>query len=344
MKNSGYVTIIFIALTMFVTIARGQNDGNYLTLHATVLNKKGDAVSNLKKEYFSVYDEKSPKKIVDFSTEQEAMSIGFLIDDSGSMGKFVSYIRNGILQFLDISSNRNEYSVVTFNKKINIIQDFTNEAESVKKTIGDNSKFQGNGMTRLNDAVYATLGKLAKGSHPKKVLIIATDSEDTESLLFNFKDVRRAVEDSGILIYIVTMYDESIYPINPNPRVGEEAGTRGSRNLPQKAKPKMNGVSQLSGGKTFYVKEGRLPPGNSNDAFQEEPISTTEAFTRIAAILKSQYKIKFDTGKAAEKNKWHTIEIKLEIPENERKKLGSPTVIARKGYYPISYFVSSEKD
>lgn len=325
-KTTNYITTTVIVLTLLFSFANGQDGKNYVTVYATVKDKDGSPIRGLKKENFQIFDEDRSKEILSFAAGPEPMTIGFLIDDSGSMEKRIPYARQGILEFLKASASQNEYLVVAFNEKINVLQDFTKEIDSVKKKILDEPKTEFRGQTKLNDAIYSALAKLSKGAHSKKVLIIASDSMDNQSG-YRYKELRREAQDSGVLIYTVNMADVYAESISSMYRP-----LRGN----------MEDLGELSGGLVFYV--GPYFKGNFVTRVPGSPQNTNEAFTRIASILENQYAIRFEADKGDRKNEWREIEIKLDIPGKNKKELEKMSIAAREGYFPISAAIASNKE
>jgi len=160
-------------------------------------------VTGLEKENFRIYEDNVEQTISYFSQQSAPISVGIIFDISGSMG-FGGNIRigkNWLVHFLSSSlETRNpldEYSLITFNKTINLVKAFTDSTGDVQSEIALQKP---GGWTALFDAVYRGLDHLKQGRNEKKALIVISDGEDNHSR-YTFNDVRELSRESDVQIY-----------------------------------------------------------------------------------------------------------------------------------------------
>lgn len=307
---------ILVLVLAFFSVAAAQKPGRLISVYTTVIDARGNLIGGLTEQNFRLFEGKDEKKILSFSDKAEPMSIGFLIDSSASMtpsarakyGYFPD-IRNGIVEFMENSGKENEYFVISFNERINFLQEFTRDHEKIKNALADDAKFVPKGATKLNDGLYAALKKVSEGRYGKKALIIVSDAYDNSSR-YKSEELQRAVGDSNTLLYLVKINSFEDYDVF----ISNERDLIYAVNT--------------SGGSVYQTVEA---------GFLRSKIPDIKgAFSRCAAGLKSQYLIKFAPGPAGKKNEWRKIELKLNIPKDRLKKTGKLFVRARTGYFTLS--------
>ncbi|MBI1750936.1 MAG: VWA domain-containing protein [Acidobacteria bacterium] len=159
---------------------RITRDVNLVVLHATVLDDRGKFVSDLKQEYFRVFEDRVEQKLSLFKREDIPISVGLVIDNSGSMAEKRASVNAAALAFVQASNREDEAFVVNFNEEnyLDLDKDFTNDINELKEAL---ERIDSRGITALYDAVIASLDHLKKGTRDKKVLLVVTDGEDNAS-------------------------------------------------------------------------------------------------------------------------------------------------------------------
>ena len=155
-------------------------DVNLVVLHATVLDKKGRMVNDLKPEDFRVYEDGAPQKLSVFSHADIPVTMGIVIDDSGSMREKRQAVNAAALTFVKTSNPQDQVFVVNFNDVyyLDTPGDFASNIEDLKSAL---DKIDSSGGTALYDAVYASLDHVKLGNRDKKILLVITDGEDNAS-------------------------------------------------------------------------------------------------------------------------------------------------------------------
>jgi VWFA-related protein len=190
-------------------------DVSLVVLKASVLDKKGGFVSDLRKEDFRVYEDGAPETIRVFSHEDVPVAVGLAVDNSGSMGRKRREVTAAALAFVHASNPRDEMFVVNFNERVvlglpdtQLFSANTAELESALTGV------QVGGRTALYDALEAGMDHLKKATLDKKVLIAVTDGEDNASR----HTLRDVIEDAGrsdVIIYTIGLFDEDQRDTNP---------------------------------------------------------------------------------------------------------------------------------
>jgi len=179
---------------------------NEVTLTATVLDQRHHLVTELSPRDFVVYEDGQPQQITSFKREDIPVSIGILVDNSGSMRTKRNAVAKAVVNLVQASNERDEVFVVNFNDEPYLDQDFTSKVDLLKEAI---DHVDSRGGTALYDAVIASADHLAKGAKlEKKVLLVVTDGEDNESRDSLEQAIRAVQNDNGPTIYTIGILSE----------------------------------------------------------------------------------------------------------------------------------------
>jgi Ca-activated chloride channel homolog len=194
-------------------IQKGQN-GVY-TLHenvdevllsCTVIDEKGHPVEGLTQADFRVWEDNAPQRVSSFRHQDQPVSIGLLIDNSGSMRDKRTAINRAALNLMRESNHEDTAFVVNFNDRAFLDQGFTTDLVALNRGL---SHFDSKGTTALYDAVAASADELAKhAKFPKQVLLIVSDGADNASHLTEQKTIQRVQDLGGPVVYSIgLLYD-----------------------------------------------------------------------------------------------------------------------------------------
>src|SRR5690606_36720369 len=111
----------------------------------------------LDKDHFRVFEDKVEQTITHFSNDSASISVGIILDASGSMGDNILSARTSVMRFLQQGNPNDEYFLVTFNERSTLVQDFTGHSETIQNQI---SATNPGGRTALFDAIYLGLEKM----------------------------------------------------------------------------------------------------------------------------------------------------------------------------------------
>jgi Ca-activated chloride channel family protein len=266
-----------------------------VTLTLTVTDQYNRYVSGLKKEAFTVFDNNEQQEITFFSDVDAPISVGILFDISGSMsGEKIKRARNALEKFINTSHPMDEYYLVAFNSRAQLLLDRTRNGEAVLDKL---TLVQPKSNTALYDAVYLGTNRVLRGTHQKKALLIISDGQDNNSR-YTFNDVRRLLKESDVTAYAVGIIDGS--------DIGSQLGLQGQSFLDE--------LANVTGGKSFYP---------------QSSVELDEIFERIAIELRHQYSIGYVPKNFTPDGKWKKLKVKVKPPRGFPRLI----VRSRDGYY-----------
>jgi Ca-activated chloride channel family protein len=170
-------------------------------LHATVMDNKHHLVTDLVKNDFEIFENGQPQKIKYFDRRDIPVSLGIVIDNSGSMRDKRPAVNQAALNLVKASNPNDEVFIVNFNDEYYLDQDFTN---NIKKLEDGLEKIDSRGGTALYDAVVASADHLEKNAKlDKRVILVVTDGEDNASRESLEQAIRRLAVDNGPTVYTI---------------------------------------------------------------------------------------------------------------------------------------------
>ena len=273
-----------------------QVDVNMVMVNVTITDPFDRVVTGLEESNFQVFDEKVEQKIVSFSTEDAPISVGLIFDSSGSMGEKIQKAKEASMQFFKTANPQDEFMLINFNDRPNLITSFTSKLESLQERL---MFLKSGGKTALLDAIYLGLNQAKKATASRKALLVLSDGGDNNSR-YTERDVRQAVKESDVQIYTVGIFE----PMASRGRTPEEAGGPGL----------LAELAEVSGGRMFSVEDANELP------------DITE---KISIELRNQYVIGYRPSNLVRDGRWRRIKVKLNAP----KGLPPLQVYARTGYY-----------
>jgi|ERR1700733_1497121 len=270
-----------------------KTDVKLVLVPVSVTDPKQRLVTGLRAENFELFEGKKPQEIRHFSSEDMPVSVGIILDISGSMRNKMNRVRDAVNQFCETANPQDEFFMVEFSDRPLLVTDFTTAPEDLQKEL---LFTQPKGRTALLDAIYMGLRKMKDARYAKKALLIISDGGDNHSL-YTEKDVKAAAKESDVMIYGIGTFDRYA----PTP---EE--TRGPALLSEIAEP--------TGGQAFTL---------------ENEKELAAVATHIGKALRTQYVLGYRPDELPRDGKWHKIEVKLRLP----KKLAFLRARAKTGYY-----------
>ncbi|MCA1607071.1 MAG: VWA domain-containing protein, partial [Acidobacteria bacterium] len=266
-----------------------------ITFTVTVTDTYGRYVSGLGKNAFTVLDEKKPQEITFFSDDDAPVSVGVIFDVSGSMsGDKIKRARDALSKFIQTSHNSDEYFLIAFNSRAQLLLDKTRDGNAVLDKL---TFVQTRNNTALYDACYLGVEKVQRGAHPKRALLLISDGQDNNSR-YTFNELRRLLKESD-----VTLYGVGILSGND---AGSQMGMEGQGILDE--------LASVSGGKAFF------PRSNAE---------MDDIFEQIALELRHQYSIGYKPANFINDGRWRKIKVKVTPPRG----LPRLFVRSKEGYY-----------
>lgn len=278
-----------------------RNDGVY-TMHqevdevllaCAVVDEKGLTASDLKRGNFRVWEDGIPQEITSFLHQDQAVSLGIIVDNSGSMRDKRPAVNAAALSLLKASNPQDSSFIVNFSDRAFLDQGFTSNLEALNRAL---SRSDSKGTTALYDAVAASADELSNHAKlPKQVLLVITDGADNASRLDLEQAVHRVQILGGPVVYSIgLLFDTS----------KEEAA---------RARKELESLSQETGGIAYF-------PDSLQDV---EPIAV-----EVARDIRDQYTIGYRSSKPASLGGFRTVRVEASEPRHRRL-----IVRTRSGYY-----------
>ena len=253
-------------------------------------------VTGLEKENFQVFDNNVGQTIKSFATEDSPLSIGIVVDLSGSMqSKFVRS-RKALSEFLHTCNPQDEFFVVGFNDRPAILVDYTSDVEDVEARM---VMLRPQNRTALIDAMYLGVNKLKSAKYERKALLVISDGGDNRSR-YTQGELTRAVRESQVQIYSIGIFDAY-------------APTEEEQNGPLL----LNDISAVTGGRLFKVLDIQ---------------DIADIAERISEELRDEYVIGYTPTDRRRDGTWRKLKVRLLPPPG----LPALTPHSREGYYAPS--------
>jgi Ca-activated chloride channel homolog len=181
-------------------------DVQEVLVHATVIDEKQRMVTNLDQNAFTIFEDGKPQVIKSFRHEDIPISLGIVIDNSGSMREKRAKVAKAAVNLVRASNPQDEVFVVNFSDEYYLDQPFTNKINLLQDAL---EKYETRGGTALYDAVVASADELKKhGKLQKKILFVVTDGEDDASRESLEQAIRRLQEENGPTVYAIGVLGE----------------------------------------------------------------------------------------------------------------------------------------
>ena len=178
-----------------------------VVLHASVADKSGKLVTNLSKEAFKVFENGHEQVIKAFHREDVPISLGIVIDNSGSMVTRRHKVEVASLELVKASNPQDEVFVVNFNDEAFLDVPFTNDIKKLEEGV---ARIDSRGGTALRDAISTSIDYVkGKGKKDKKVLLVVTDGYDTNSSdRDTLEKLTEKARRSEVLIYAIGLLSD----------------------------------------------------------------------------------------------------------------------------------------
>jgi Ca-activated chloride channel family protein len=197
---------LFLVLAALAPLAAQGQEGfsfrsgvELINVTATVTDSEGRFVSGLRKEDFLVYEDGEPQVITHFSNERVPVSLGLVLDASGSMTPDkMSAARSAIDRFIyDLLGPDDELFFMEFANRPDLTQAWTTDRRAISRAV---ARVSPAGGTALYDAVADAVPVADGGRHPKKALLVISDGNDTTSRS-TVRELRQLIRESEVLVY-----------------------------------------------------------------------------------------------------------------------------------------------
>jgi Ca-activated chloride channel homolog len=240
-----------------------STDTRLKVLHATVFDKSGKFVTNLPQSAFQVYEDGKLQAIKVFKREDIPVSMGIVVDNSGSMRDKRQKVESAALALVQESNHDDEVFIVNFNDEAYLDTEFTSDIKEMQQGL---TKIDSRGGTAMRDAIRMSIDHLKeKGKKDKRVLLVVTDGNDNASQV-SLETTVRAAQDTETIVFAIGLLSEE---------ERREAG---------KAKRALMTLTEATGGQAFFPR----------DVGEVERIAH-----QVARDLRNQYTIAYSPSNSA---------------------------------------------
>lgn len=268
-----------------------------VSMTVTVTDPYNRLVTGLDKHHFEVFEDKVKQEITHFSDDDVPVSLGIVFDVSGSMKGKLERARDALKAFIQTSHNDDDFFLVGFNQRANLLAEFTDgDTLSNKLHLVDPK-----GQTAVYDAAYLGIEKVKQGRHTKRALLLISDGQDNSSR-YTYGELRKLLKEAGVQIYCLGIVE-----------MGGGSGT----SLDMQGQGILEEIAQVTGGKAFFPRTAA---------------ELEDQTTRIALELRHQYSIGYMPTNIKKDGQWHKIKVNVKQPRG----LPSLKVQHKEGYYAVT--------
>lgn len=274
------LALAVIFLTGSQCYAQIRVDVNLVVLPATVEDRQGQRASDLSQGNFEIYEDRVPQQIRLFRHEDIPVTVGLIVDHSGSMNAKLAQVTAGAKAFVQSSNPEDRMFVVNFNETVSLglppAIGFTTSAIELERAIWRSSA---TGQTALYDALGLGLTRLQAGGRNKKVLVVISDGADNASAHSLAKVLELAARSSAI-IYTVGQFAPDDQDANPGV---------------------LRRLSHATGGQAFF-------PPELNDV-----VAICE---NIARDIRNQYTIGYVSSNVRQDGVFRNVRVRAQSPKH----------------------------
>jgi Ca-activated chloride channel homolog len=255
-----------------------SSDIRLVPLNVTVTDKSARLITNLPQSAFQVFENGALQTIKIFKREDVPVSMGLIIDNSGSMREKRSAVESAALALVKDSNKQDEAFVVNFNDEVYIDQDFTSDISLMEKGL---TKIDSRNGTAMRDTIWASVEHLKKGAkRDKKVILVVTDGNDNASVK-SIESLVKLAQQDDVLIYAVGLLTDE------------------EKREAKKARRALELLVESTGGQVFYPK----------DVSEVERIAH-----QVAHDIRNQYTIAYTPSNAALDGTFRQIKVVVKGP------------------------------
>jgi VWFA-related protein len=271
-------------------------DTTLVVIPVTVTDAQNRFVLGLEKKDFTLSEDGVDQKLAQFAGENAPMSVGLLVDTSGSMGAKIDISKKAASQFLKTMDEHDEACLIEFGDRVKVAASFSKDANLIESKL---SNVEPQGLTALLDAVSVGLQEMRKAKNTRKALIIISDGGDNNSR-YTATEIKDLVRQADVQVYSMGVFER--LPM----LLLSAAEVSGPKLLSQ--------LSEQTGGRAFSA-------SSANDL----PVIAT----RIAIELRNQYVLAYVPLNRKKDGTYRHVDVKVK----EEPGLSAFKAHWRLGYY-----------
>jgi VWFA-related protein len=172
-----------------------------INVNATVTDQSGRFVSGLSKDDFRIFEDEQQQTVTHFSAERVPVSLGIVLDTSGSMdGEKMYAAKQALERFLfQLLDPEDEVFLYRFDNQPELVEGWTRDKRRISDVL---RRIQPRGGTALYDAVAEAVQLAQQGKNKKKAVVIISDGNDTSSRTDVFA-VKQLIRETEVLVYAI---------------------------------------------------------------------------------------------------------------------------------------------
>lgn len=270
-------------------------ESTLVVIPVSVTDPANHFVLNLDKDRFSLFEDGVKQRITQFAGEDAPLSIGLLIDVSGSMGRKLAISQSAVAEFMKTMNPKDEALLLEFGDTAKVTVPFTTNPKVIRDKM---NSVQSAGLTALLDAVHMGLAEMKKAKNPRKALLILSDGGDNNSR-YTATEIRDIVREADVQIYCMGVFESLGIGLTPT----EVSG------------PALLGeISEQTGGRVFPARSMSALPSIAR---------------RIGVELRNEYILAYAPSNSNRDGTYRKVEVKLQAPDG----LSGLKARWRVGYY-----------
>lgn len=216
----GCLAVAGVALAGAVALGQERaifsSSTDLVVLQATVTDHRGSLVSGLAEGSFSVLEDGVPQTLTFFREQDAPVTVGLLIDSSGSMAQNRVRVVAAVAAFAEASHPDDEFFALAFNERVEPVMpaesQFTSDPSVLRDALA--AGVRARGRTALYDAISSALDELGRSRRERKVIVVVSDGGDNASKA-TFADTLRKAQASNVVIYTIALVDPLVPDGNP---------------------------------------------------------------------------------------------------------------------------------
>jgi Ca-activated chloride channel family protein len=268
---------------------------NLVLVGTSVMDSHGTPVTGLDISRFHLFEDGKEQAIRSCTSEDAPVSIGLVLDTSGSMSSRLALLKQAATQFVRSSNPDDEYLLIELRQRPHVVLPFTTDTNRVLETIG---RVETRGPTPLFDAVHLAVYEMRNAKYPRRAVLILSDGLNNHSL-YTGRDTKRLVSEVDFPIYTINFWQHQ---------------ASGNRYAIQRGDPGVLAtISEPTGGRDYPVTELR------------ELDSVTAS---IGSQIRRQYVLGFAPLTQTLDGNFHKVRVKVAPEPGFRLQ-----VVNRSGYY-----------
>ncbi len=254
-------------------------DVDLVLVPVTVTDSLNRPIIDLPKQNFMLYEGGVAQPIRYFSNEDAPISVGLILDCSGSMRNKIEYEREAVAEFFKYANPQDDYFAITVSSHPEVIATSAQSIGTIQEKLGTTEP---RGGTALYDAVYLGISRMRSAAHQRKALVIISDGGDNRSR-YSLKEIKSVVEEANVLAYGIGVFDDLPIPLFKT--LEERWGRKW-----------LDEMTEATGGRTLAADNRRQIP---------------QIAAMISRELRNQYVLGYRPSNTAHDGKWRKVQVRL---------------------------------